>query len=39
MDISLLIEKNPWWKGKSYFKEDYDYSKWKEKKINSFSFN
>lgn len=33
MDISLLIEKNPWWKGKSYFKEDYDYSKWKEKKI------
>lgn len=33
MDISLLIEKNPWWKGKGYFKEDYDYSKWKEKKI------
>ncbi len=33
MDLEILIKKNPWWKGKEYFKDDNDYKKWKEKKI------
>jgi predicted AAA+ superfamily ATPase len=33
MQIEVLAEKNPWWKGKEYFEKDHDYLKWLEKKI------
>ena len=33
MEQSILLRKNPWWKGKEHFQEDQDYRKWKEKKI------
>ncbi len=33
MERSILIAKNPWWKGKEHFKEDEDYKRWEEKKI------
>jgi len=33
MDINVLAEKNPWWKGTDYFESDTDYLKWLEKKI------
>jgi hypothetical protein len=32
MDWSLLLEKNPWWKGKDEFGRDPDYLKWAEKR-------
>ncbi len=34
MNFDILLEKNPWWKGKEHFKEDQDYLKWQEKSIN-----
>jgi uncharacterized protein len=33
MELSILSQKNPWWKGKEHFEEDEDYRKWKEKQI------
>lgn len=34
MELELLLEKNPWWKGPEHFeREDPDYLSWKEKKI------
>lgn len=33
MEADILIEKNPWWKGKEYFKEDEDYKRWESNVI------
>ncbi len=34
MELSFLIEKNPWWKGKEHFGEDEDYRRWSENSMN-----
>ncbi len=33
MERTVLLAKNPWWKGKEHFKEDEEFKKWEEKKI------
>lgn len=33
MELSKLVEQNPWWKGKEGIQEDSDYIKWSESKI------
>jgi hypothetical protein len=34
MDISVLVEQNPWWKDKKLIEEDYDIVKWKTRKYH-----
>ena len=32
MDITILTEQNPWWKGREHISEDYDILRWNERK-------
>ncbi|MDI6737573.1 MAG: hypothetical protein QME12_03585 [Nanoarchaeota archaeon] len=32
MDVSILAEQNPWWKGREHICEDYDILRWNEKR-------